>query len=688
MTLLEPSKKENLMNGGKIWFFSHNWRRLTKDRAILDMVEGFKIPLTQQPFQPLPPHEIKLSEVEKSAVREEIRSMLTKGVIEETLPSDNQFLSNVFVRPKPEGKFRFILNLKELNKIVQYLHFKMEGLRDVRNLVQQGDYLVKIDLKDAFWSVPVNRNSRKFMRFSWEDCLYEFRTLAFGLGPAPYVFTKLMKVPVAFLRRLGFLLIIYLDDMLITARSRAEAIRSRDSVIFLLENLGFTINWEKSMTEPSHIAEFLGMIVNTLAMTITLPDKKVENITRLCQSSLEKNEVSLRDMSKLIGKLYATSPAVLQAPLQLRFLQQDLIRALRAEKSYSDTLFLSQDAVSELKWWIFNLRLLKGTPLKLQDPDMIIFSDASKTLGWGAALEGGPSTGGPWSKEEKDSLHINVLELMAAELAIKSFATTRPVKNLHMWIDNQVALSYLVKMGGTKNRLLTEISKRIWKFLLDRGISLTAGWIPSKLNWRADQESRRPPDSSDWLLLRPVFTDLSELWGCPTIDCFASRAMKQLPAYMTLLRDPESKGSNALYNLWNRDFPYLFPPFCLIGRCLKKIRLEKVGQAIFIAPLWTGQPWFPSLLSLCIDHPRILPERTDLLTDSKGFPHPLLLKGSLRMGAFLVSGNPTKPAEYQSELRPSSWGQLETLQLTSMVRHGRNGTLGVVNGRLIPLLAL
>ena len=564
----------------------------------------------------------------------------------------------------------------------------MESLKDVRDLVQEGDYLIKIDLKDAFWSVPVNRKSRRLMRFEWEGILYEFRSLAFGLGPAPWVFTKLLKVPISLLRKLGFFLIIYLDDMLIAAKSRREALQARDSILFLLENLGFTINREKSVLIPVHILDFLGMTVNSLEMTITLPEEKVLNITSLCQKTLNAEKVSLRDMSKVIGKLYATSPAILQAPLQLRYLQQDLIEAQREGRTYSDTLALSQNSRTELRWWIFNLHLQKGKPLKLQEPDMVIFSDAAQTKGWGAAMEGGPATGGPWSREEKETLHINILELMAAELAIKSFVNLRPVSSLHIWIDNQVALTYLVKMGGTKNQHLTKISKRIWKFLLDRGIHLSAGWIPSKLNWRADQESRRPPNSSDWLLHPPLFSVLTERWGRPTLDCFASRAMKQLQAYMSFQPDPESRGSNALFHPWNEEFPYLFPPFCLLGRCLRKIQRERVPRAILIAPLWTGQPWFPPLLNSCIDCPLLLPLTSCLLTNLEGAPHPLVENKTLKLGAFLVSGWPSKAREFQTGLPLCSWDLRENQQLTSTVVHGRDGVLGALNGKLIPLIAL
>ena len=89
----------------------------------------------------------------------EIESMLSKGAIREAIPKGDQFLSNVFVTPKGEGQFRPITNLKKLNEFVPYHHFKMEGLKDVKHLLRQGDWMYKIDLTDACFSVPLGTRS-------------------------------------------------------------------------------------------------------------------------------------------------------------------------------------------------------------------------------------------------------------------------------------------------------------------------------------------------------------------------------------------------------------------------------------------------------------------------------------------------------------------------------------------------
>ena len=98
--------------------------------------------------------------------------------------------------------------------------------------------MCKLNLKDAYFSVPLDRNSRKFARFQWKGTLYEFMCLCFGLGPAPRVFTKLLKIAISLLRKINIrdILIIYLGDMLILSHTIREALMSPDTVIYLLQN--------------------------------------------------------------------------------------------------------------------------------------------------------------------------------------------------------------------------------------------------------------------------------------------------------------------------------------------------------------------------------------------------------------------------------------------------------------------
>ena len=115
----------------------------------------------------------------------------------------------------------------------------MEGLHCLQNILEKRDYMCKLDLKDASFSVPLNPASRKLERFLRTKKLYEFFCLCFGLDPAPRIFTELLKIPVSVLRHLIVLIIIYLEEMLFIGHTIEETLMARETVIFLLQQLGF-----------------------------------------------------------------------------------------------------------------------------------------------------------------------------------------------------------------------------------------------------------------------------------------------------------------------------------------------------------------------------------------------------------------------------------------------------------------
>ena len=245
-------------------------------------------------------------------------------------------------------------------------------------------------------------------------------------------FTKILKVPMILQRNLNFRIIIYIDDMLIMGKSLKEIEMARDTTLFLLQNLGFVINWEKSALTPSKTIEFLGIRINSSNMTFAIPEKKTQSILQLCQETLDNPQISLRKLARIVGKLMSTAQAFTPAPIQVRFLQ-NLLRRNLSSKSYETKVFLSPEALLELSWWKENMLLHNsvGKPIKILPPEMTITSDAAggPLGGWGAHCQG-LSTGGAWSQQEKKR-HINELEMIAAELAIKTFTKGKNVNEVY-----------------------------------------------------------------------------------------------------------------------------------------------------------------------------------------------------------------------------------------------------------------
>ena len=157
------------------------------------------------------------------------------------------------------------------------------------------------------------------------------------------------------------------------------------------------------------------------------------------------------------------------------------------------TVTLNAMAKEELAWWIKNLELTNG-PAIIQSPSQILVQTDGSKEGWGAVCQG-IRTGGLWSKKEQE-YHINLLALLAIKFSLLTFSKMMNFKSLTIQVDNQTALSYVLKMGRTKIQELLRVSKEIWEYLLKHQIMIAAEYFPVCLNHQADWESRNQKDST------------------------------------------------------------------------------------------------------------------------------------------------------------------------------------------------
>jgi hypothetical protein len=187
----------------------------------------------------------------------EIDKLLKKGIITPSKPESAQFISPIFTTPKKDGSHRVIFNLKTLNKSVAYYHFKMDTLETAIRLMTPCCFMTSIDLKDAYYSVPIAPEHQKYLKFMWRDQLYVFTCLPMGLTSSPRIFTKLLKPVFATLRsKFGHSSLGYIDDSLNLEDSYTEAERATLHAVELLISLGFTIHPEKSIVTPTQVIEF------------------------------------------------------------------------------------------------------------------------------------------------------------------------------------------------------------------------------------------------------------------------------------------------------------------------------------------------------------------------------------------------------------------------------------------------
>ncbi|KAJ8021950.1 hypothetical protein HOLleu_39297 [Holothuria leucospilota] len=362
------------------------WKMLTSDPVILEWVNGYKIEfLGGFPKQLKPPSTPRFTLYEIDLIDKELIKLQEKGVLERAYHCHGEFLSNIFLRPKKDGSYRMILNLKHLNKHVEYHHFKMDTLLSAIRLMTKNCFMASVDLKDAYYTVAIDESHRKFLRFSWKGQLWQYTCMPNGLASAPRVFTKLLKPLYAQLRSKGHFCMGYIDDSFFQAETREECVYTVKCATDFFRNLGFIVHKHKSVLEPSQTLKFLGFVLDSKSMMVYPTDEKIQNLVQVIEKLESKSSITIRELAQIIGLLVSMFPAVQHGPLFYRSLECDKIRALKANAgNYDSKVLLSYEALEELDWWKQNLSQAQK-PILVPDPELVLQTDAS-LQGWGAFI--------------------------------------------------------------------------------------------------------------------------------------------------------------------------------------------------------------------------------------------------------------------------------------------------------------
>lgn len=566
-----------------------------------------------------------------------LKNVLEIGAVRKCKESKGQFISGIFLVPKSNGEMRLILNLKKLNDFIETTHFKMEDIRTAMRLISEGSFMSNLDLQNAYFTIPIHSEHRKFLRFRWRHDLFEFVCLPFGLCTAPWVFTKVLKPVVGFLRSQGWLSVIYLDDILVLAESKKRCQENLVATKSLIESLGFMCNLDKSCLTPSTSCQFLGFILNSVDMTLELTQRKRENILAMIAKMENSSRCSIREFASFVGNLTAACTGVAYGWVHVKPLERVKYLALNEfGGDYDADMAITESVKQNLEWWREKILVTKN-PIRKLTYSLTIFSDASLS-GWGAFCNG-EVIYGHWSPEES-SLHINHLELLAAFHGLKSFANHYKSGEILLKIDNSTAIAYINKMGGIRFPGLSKLAADIWSWCEERRLWVFATYIPSRDNTEADMASRVEKIDIEWVLSPTAFNTITRQFGYPDIDLFASSRNTKCEAFCSWHKDPHAVCIDAFSLDWGSLHFYAFPPFSLILKTLKKIQNDQ-ACGVVVVPDWCAQPWYPLWLSLLEMPPvRLQPSRDLLLSPDRKTQHPLADKLALLAGR--LSGRLTK----------------------------------------------
>ncbi|KAJ1112338.1 hypothetical protein NDU88_000606 [Pleurodeles waltl] len=611
--------------------------RFKESRATAKSIVGKGYTLPFRKFPPsLPPRPSYCSEEHLLLLEQEVQVLLSKGAVE-LVPEQERgqgCYSRYFLILKKDGRLRPILDLRILNWFLNQVKFKMLTLAQVLLALNKEDWMVSVDLQDAYFHIPILKSHRKYLRFVVGLQHYQFAVLPFGLTSAPRVFTKVMSVVAAELRRKGIAVFPYLDDWLIKAKSPELVSYHLQSTTQLLFDLGFSVNVPKSHLEPSQRLLFIGAVLDTTLNRAFPPPQRVQDIQELVPMFRNGAVVPVLKVLRLLGLFASCILLVTHARWHMRALQWCLRRQWSQHKGdLEGAVKISRDAAVDLKWWIASNNLSQGKPFAQSPPVATVITDAS-TLGWGANL-GDLEIKGLWSPEEQ-RFHINLLELRAVRLALKAFLPSLRGQSVQVLTDNTTTMWYINKQGGVGSYLLCREALRLWSWAKDHQICLVANHLAGVLNVRADSLSRQFSADHEWRLHPDQVSLIFQMWGFPRIDLFATRENAHCPLFCSLQYPVQGALGDAFLITWCDQLLYAFPPIPLIPRVLRKIRQDR-AQVILIAPDWPRRVWYSDLLQLSLCPPLRLPLRADLLLQSQGqVLHPNLQ--SLHLHAWRLNG--------------------------------------------------
>ena len=288
---------------------------------------------------------------------------------------------------------------------------------------------------------------------------FTFAVLPYGLSSACFCFTKLLRPLVKRWRSMSHGSFVYLDDGFGSQPDQCSAAAAAFIQERELNSSEFLVNEDKSHWDPMQIGEWLGFVINTIAMTFKIPEAKVRKLKSLLSSAIRDKSSPYRELARVVGSIISVALAV--GPLSRLFTRQ-MYLAINSRSTWDHTLHFSSALLEELRFWYCNTDSFNGYFLRPPpDSSTVSFSDASDVgfVGFSFTAEdlGQSST---------------FRELKAIYYVLLSCAERLKRRRVKVFTDNQEA-ARIVSVGSSKV-CLESVAMRIFDFCLANGISLEA----------------------------------------------------------------------------------------------------------------------------------------------------------------------------------------------------------------------
>ena len=363
------------------------------------------------------------------------------------------------------------------------LHYpSIDTYTDRLRKLGRGALMHKIDLSRAFRQLRVDPCDFPLLCLQWQDHYYVDASYAFGHRTGSMACSRLSD----FLRYVhakhGFYTMSYVDDLL-GAEVHSKAESSFKSMVQLSRDLNIPISQSK-LTPPTTKINCLGIEVDSVQATLSVPGDKLQEILQECKNFKNKKYFSKRQLQSIIGKLMFIHKVVKPARLFVN-------RLLYTLRTMGESCKMSRQVEQDINWFCVFVEQFNGTCQYIHPPVLCMETielDACLT-GLGACYNSFVYHYQFKEGEMSTMLNITHIEMWNVLVALKVWGHLWARKSVTIKCDNQAVVS-VVNTGVTKDNVLSTMAQNIWLETASSDIKLTLVHIPGKNNECADLLSR------------------------------------------------------------------------------------------------------------------------------------------------------------------------------------------------------
>ena len=358
-----------------------------------------------------------------------------------------------------------------------------------------GSHIFKKDLRRAYRQFKVDPGDIHLCGYMWDGAVYLDLALVMGARSAAFLCQRVTNAFSFILKKSEVNVINYLDDICCVSHP-SRSMEEFKLVTETMENLGLLESVEKSVP-PSCNVEFLGVLFDSNAQTMSVTESRLVEIHDLIDHWLSRKRASKRDLQSLVGKLIFVSKCVLSS----RVFISRILAVLRSLRSQHHRFKINAEFRKDLKWWKTFLQQFNGTSYI---PDMI-WAKVDSSMSTDACLQGiGGWSGDRFFSEEfpqailEKSFHINVLELMAIMVGLRLWSSQFKNSRIQLYCDNEACV-HVINSGRSKDKNMLRILREIVFICAMDNFQIKAIHLPGVSNRIADCLSRVCRDKSQKL---------------------------------------------------------------------------------------------------------------------------------------------------------------------------------------------